>query len=409
MPRYEPEELETNLPEVPVSVTPVLRSSDYQDNIQDTQVNPISNVMMYVEGMSWEVDYYSQALGGDQVQSGQQVGGQPVFQQYTLVKGLEVKVSSPLDSSIEENQEFTRVGTAIVYAGLIPNIADMMVAQIGDGKLGVMEVTAVTRRSHMGGAVYEISYKVIDFFTDARKLDFESKVVRTFYFDQARIATSSNGLLTDTESTSIIDTESVIKDLLKGYMKTFYNDSLSTLVVPDSYLYDPHVNNVIIRMFQGKGMKSIRQLTPLVKSDDTIFTSLLRGRGITRWLSKVRKPTVGNVIHWATIFSKTARSVNVVTSAPLDALLTVLVPDVVLPLIVPVETDECYVFTNNFYTGDLPMSVLETITRNFMNGDAVPLDDVMLLVNDTPNWMIEDFYYYTPILLMLLKTFTKEV
>lgn len=429
MPLYNKEPAnETPLPMPEVKASPVTRNSDYQDNVVDAVVHPISELVTHIDGSSWTVDYYSQILGSDQVQEGQDLAAPDVLQSYRLIKDLELKVTAALTSTQDEQtQEFSVTGTAFIYAAVIPNIGDMFIANIGDGRDGVLEVTSAKRMTHLEGSCYEVNYEVVDYLNDARQADLDAKVVAELVFSRERLANATKGLLTDYDVVSLSDVDEMLEKLAHNYYHTFYHQDQRTLMIPESMTYDPHVVRFMYALNSGEfEAPNIRELILSHETlrYDTIYSVLLADSGLGRATVKRMRDAspwefsnvavLGGIAHSRAehvVFPYGTATIGMdegkvaLPTEPVD----MLIPVDPLPDIISVEADPYYVFSQNFYKGELAMSVLEKEVGSFMSGDAVNVSTVLDLCNKVDDWMIEDYFYYTPILMMLLKTFHKEL
>ena len=67
-----------------------------------------------------------------------------------------------------------------------------------------------------------------------------------------------------------------------------------------------------------------------------------------------------------------------------------------------------YVFSSAFYNGFFEdMTKLERLVYNYLNDDVLPIEDVLALTDDVRNWNELDRFYYTPVVILLLKEVTR--
>jgi hypothetical protein len=74
-----------------------------------------------------------------------------------------------------------------------------------------------------------------------------------------------------------------------------------------------------------------------------------------------------------------------------------------IPYIKPVLVDDHYVFSKNFYDYQYPMSVLELLTMDYLMGRAIDNTKLCRLIERQSFWGRLEQFYYTPILLTLIK------
>jgi hypothetical protein len=81
-------------------------------------------------------------------------------------------------------------------------------------------------------------------------------------------------------------------------------------------------------------------------------------------------------------------------------------------LIKKAMADGYYVFSKAFYEDDQTpnaQSQLELLVRAYLKGEPVPNKYIKLLIDDMKNWNVLDRFYFTPILLILVKAAIKDM
>ena len=109
----------------------------------DNRYTPRINLITHVSGSEWIVNYYSQILTTDSQLSGQQLSLNATNQQYKKINQFKFKVSSPLTTSQNtEDNSMEVVGESIIPNFIIPNVGDMFVADLGEGNIGVFKINS---------------------------------------------------------------------------------------------------------------------------------------------------------------------------------------------------------------------------------------------------------------------------
>ncbi len=70
--------------------------------------------------------------------------------------------------------------------------------------------------------------------------------------------------------------------------------------------------------------------------------------------------------------------------------------------------DHSYVLSGAFYSQSGKLSLLETLVTNYLEGNALSLDDIVSCCKIYRNWNRMDQFYYLPILMTLIKTAQQE-
>ena len=237
----------------------------------DTKLENVSHLLTHVEGSSWTANYYSQVLNMDSPTQGQGLGTNPVHQQYKLIRGMELKVSSALSvSQDDETKNMIYTGEALVYPFIIPNEGDMFLADVGAGREGVFEVTDVQRLSIQKQAVHRINYRMVDYVNAERLNDLTSKVVQTFQYDKEFLTFGQNPLLFEDDYADVQYMRRNYKAILTRYFKTFFSVENSTLLVPaqDNMTYDHFLVKTLLNHFSTWDAQEIQYIRPMNMQDD---------------------------------------------------------------------------------------------------------------------------------------------
>lgn len=270
---------------VPVRVT----APEHKSVVVDTRYTPASSLLTHVEGSSWTVNYYSQVLDKDNALSGQDLNRPAALQQYKLIEQLELKVTSPLQySQNESSKEQTITGSATIYpCGLIPNEKDHFLADIGDGREGLFEITRSQRGSMYNDSVYMVDYELLAESTqDNRLLDLNTKTVERLKYRADFLLHGQNPLITLSESAQVDQLTAYFAELRDYYFSRFFSREYSTLLLPaqDYPIYDPWLTRAVLAMFRDEPHPNIKHIRNLnVDEDDnfdlpTLWTALLNKR-----------------------------------------------------------------------------------------------------------------------------------
>lgn len=436
-------------PTVEKTETAVLEDIEYRGNTVDTRYVDHTSLLTHVSGSSWTVRYFQQYLGADNEPTAQDVFKSAVYQQYKLIENLEIKVTSPLSSSEDsESKEFEVTGEATMYPPLIPNKGDMFLADIGDGREGIFSITQVTRMSILKDTTYSISYVLIDFSTEQRRKDLEAKVIKETHFDKRLLSHGMDPVIVSDEYNRRAILEKQQHVLLDTYLTQFYNKSIASLAVPDQTMitYDGFLVNTIKALFESDEHPLLRQiktystdianipepktiwdcmlrmsdaLRPLISEQLGLFDSKLFNRLSTTnglYYSNVRDvvfPTDRDIdfINRSTLKNNDQGIRDIrhqFTNTNLGSLLRPATTGgtgiAALPPIKPVVEDTYYVFTEAFYTKQKEqMSQLELLVEHLLTAKQINQKVLSELVDMNQRWSLIDRFYYTPVLLILIK------
>ena len=255
-------EVKTGPAELPVQI----QAPEYKSNVVDTKRQPLSEIMVYVEGSSWTVNYYSQVLGADNSLSDNQPNLSAVNQQYVKTVGLELKVTSELAKTQDtQTSEFSVTGTATIYAGIIPNKGDVFIADIGSGQEGVLTVTNSERKSILTGTCYEITYAISGYNVDERRFDLERKTIKVVHFRRDMIKYGQRPVLIASEVATLEQFEQYIRDFKGQYFSRFFSNEYQTLILPNQRfaVYDPFLTKAVLSLFDTNEHPILRKIKQL--------------------------------------------------------------------------------------------------------------------------------------------------
>lgn len=428
---------------------PNIKPQEYKAISVDTQHVDLRQLITHVEGMKWILHaYYSQYVTPDSELASQEVTRLDEYQQYLRIHDLEVRVTSPLSQSQDQqSKEFTYTGTATVFPGMIPKVGDMFIADIGDGRAGIFTLTATNRLTILQDSTYSIEYELVSFEDANRIADLNEKTVKSVTFVKDFININRKPYLVDSELETLKKLRQHIATIPEMYFDLFYSQEFSTLLVPDQEktMYDPHVvtffTSVVDRIEIHPRLQSIKRLncdTDRSRRHRTIFDALLeldenildtaslksqryfaRSVQTQGTLGGIRYSGIEEVYYPAEDAGRIGNPVmSPLTPSKLrtfnrpiplkqwlirNTLLNAQSTELLAPPMHPVTADDWYVLSEHFYKRDIEnFSVLEVMVQQRLEGGTPDVKQLLELTDAAETWgRLEQFYYY-PILQYLL-------
>lgn len=417
--------------------------------------------MQYVDGSSWEVTYYSQVLGADQEPAPWSIDRSATDQQYVRTTGMELKVTSPLQPSEEsQSRSFDVTGTATVYPTHKPNVGDMFIADIGDGRAGLFAITEVTRKTYLKDSFAEITYALVNYISGHPEIesDLNRKTIRRTVFYKEFLQWGQNPQLLEGEFADLKRLERLYKDLVNFYFKDFYSYQYHTFLIPNQSgpSYDPFVTSAVQDWVSTDDVPAMAQLRkPVVtanrNADSYTLWSALERMNVSYLGAAVQQmrllhtnafkgmPEVSSIYYTGIQYVACPLDARTDVDAPYDhqsacysggSLLAstglrwkdlmrylpssnldgffLAQPAQELPDIVPVTVDEYYVLSEKFYRPNGPMaSKLEVLTKQALNQEPIDKVTLLLLADNCMKWPNLERFYYMPILFALMKVATR--
>lgn len=427
-------------------VNPNIKPSPYKDIAVDSKHVDLRDLITHVEGMKWVLPgYYSQYVTAETELASQEVTREDVYQQYLLIKHMELRVTQPLSGSYDQTSgEWTYQGESNMYPGLVPNVGDMFLADIGDGRVGIFTLTEKRRLSILQDSAYQITYTFTNFAEPRLIDDLNAKVTKTQIFVREFISNNRNPYLVESEYETYLRLEKYMHTLPDMYYDLFYNQEYGTLLIPDQSadVYDPFVVNFfksIISMERHPRVVNIRSIhcdTHRSVAYRTLYDALLRRDDnvldtadlkLARFYSKTLShgPQYGGIrfsgieqfyfpfkdedVTAVRVDAPLAPSKPRTFSRPVPLHQWIVVTDVggaqtrEVPVIYPVTEDDWYVLSSHFYLReDDQTSMLEIMVNQRLGDIPNDIDKLFQVVDAAETWgRVEQFYYY-PILMYLL-------
>jgi hypothetical protein len=337
----------------------------------------------------------------------------PNQQKYKRIKNLVLYVDSGLDNVTPEEIS----GEAVVNSGFLPNVNDVFVADLANGRRCMMVITDVAARHYNLHDVFNITYSFFAFADTSVELfnNVEYKTIVRYNYNADFISLGGSPLILEEEYEKKIDLSHHYKRLMRNYLSDFLDKDSGYLLVPADKLkiVDPYITRFILSIVDVNDVSDYTRITSLdfsgYESVTTIWNVILE-RDITM-LSEI--DTI-NLINPATTFisyfkrnigytgldyvyyKKTFSDVNQVTFLDQNR------GDVKLSTIVPNTSGR--VFSDYFYKGDLHNCTdFEIMLYGFLNGDYVSLEKIDALLSDYSGWSDYKRFYLTPILVIFMK------
>jgi hypothetical protein len=426
----------------------------YRGIAVDNRYIPATDLLTHVEGSSWIVEYYSQVLDRDTTILGQSLHKPPQFLQYRRIRQLELKVTQPLAATQEPNtKKMGYKGGANLYPVLIPNQGDVFVAQVDDGRLGAFNVTSTERRSFYKDSVYALEYEMLDYATPERLHDLEVKTIARLEYVRDYLQAGQNPLVEDALWQKIVRLHRRFDSMLAAWTKQFMSEEFMTVLVPAQPwpTYDAWLVRALTELFETTAtpeLLAMRQLNcdddpsmacvqlwnVLVKKDPELLKFANPRAGLV-WTTRFTRNPIFNGIRWSgirlvvypvdvemTVDQAFVEMVPLTDSGLEEAptrpgrLEDLIGTDVLAglpyegaPLIHPVLCDDCYVLSRRFYENAEGQSRLELMVRDYLYARAIDLDLLDVFCETWHGWGGLERFYYTPIVLMLIRAAIRRV
>lgn len=436
-------------------VIPVVVSPEAKATVVDTERQPRSTLVSYVEGAVYTVNYYSQVLGLDSALYAHDPNQSAVQQQFKKINRMEIRLTEPLSGQQDTKEKtFSLRGAGHITHGVIPNEGDMFTADVGDGRLGVFQINSTEKRSFFKDSVYLVEFMWL-FFVESepsRYADLENKVAATYHFVRDMAVWGQNPVVADQRYKSLLDLQELQHQLTEHYFQWFFSKEKGTILLPEQALstYDAGVVKALhgiidvdrypqlvkVRQWSVEDDNLLAQPTlwdALLKRNRTLLSTANLKMGVvstqefTRYpqLRSIRYSGVENMIYpikqnpsidsTFNTFDKSAFEAAILNVQPLHGSLVNLdttgepPADLVgAPAIKNVLVDDFYVFSEKFYTNAAGQSVLEKLTWDFLEGEGINPAHLHYVARNYFAWGGLERFYYIPVVIILIQSLLRD-
>lgn len=443
-------------PATPITVQPEAHKSV----IVDTKRTDRLHLVVGIEGSPWHVTWFSQVLAADSALSPFSPSVPASIHPLKKVHYLELRVTTPLaPEHIAEEGAMTLAGSANMFPGIIPNVGDVFIADIGDGRDGVFQITTVNRKSIYAESTYEIEYSIIDYATQVIRGNLEQKTVEVLYFVRDLMFDNRKPIITAAEYDNRNYLISFYTSWMSIYFRMFVSKNTKLLAVPaqgTNIVYDHFMNKFINTVFgvgefpEMANMRTLAVRESAAMSVETMLDVIAdRSPSLGGWISRdmglalavtfsIRARTAGiyhsGVTHvvfpedagesanvtennFGVLSMDTLKLVESYAPATVDVPTGNLVSKV--PVITAMHNTQRYIFSNAFYQFFSPysesrinndrggMSILELELTKYLEREPLDMGNISKVIAETSKMPYVEQFYVTPIVALLAKHATK--
>lgn len=440
-----PDEVVKETPSISISKEP------YQGAVVDGRLNNVNTLATYVAGSRWKVDMYLKVSGRDDVSNITSTDLLAIHSQLRHVKGVVLLVTQDLQSRQEgEERHFTVTGSADVPHGITPNLGDIFVAEIGDGRNAILTVTSSERSTYHSESMTSIEYSISGYMDEEKAHGLQSKVIETFHYDEEYLRRGINPIIHE----SVINVRNKLRELYgilgSEYYRTFFSNRYKTLMLPMQAVdtYDPYLVRFIKATIDHDEFPEYRHVTVYSTNEDpyttqnTLWELFLQGSvhllpGLSKYaavapMARYRSRPLLNSIYYSGIegvitmtdlpylFDADGTSLKTigtirkaqVTRKEVDKILPItdlrehtpieIRPEGGLPIINRVIKDGTYVFSESFYSG-VAASTLEDLVLKRIGDGETNLNDLYKVASNSLTFNNLERFYYFPVIMTLIK------
>lgn len=444
--KYVPSTTQPTKPELPKT-----GPDDYKGIVVDDKYGELHALTQYVEGYPLTVDFYAQILGENNSPREIDVGQSGVYQQYSKINHLDIRVDQPLNHTYNEETGLSDIrGSANIYPAVQPNNFDYFTTRLTRGRIGLFRITNVRRLSLNRDSVNNVEYQFVGYADqgDAKTFleNLEEKVKREYYFSGDRLAEGSSPILKKEEHEAADNLYKDARNITEYYLETFFNRSYCTLVVPGQTqaVYDKYMTDYVVRiistedcptlphikqlgsdqdryMNQPQFWKAIAERNPLYILQSNRFMGLTNRGNFNKsnWIAGAGMSTIDSYIY-PVMVDNSVRLPNDPFPMIAGPGLSDTTPagsnicargnnsfddgtGTSIPLYKRVLVDPYYVLSRDFYDTQKNWCLLEKMTWDYLEGRMIQLNELLALTKQYYSLARLEQFYYGPLILTFIK------
>lgn len=412
------------IPEPVVTVTPDTSPDlpyrpTYKDNAMRSTETDLNALLQHIDGSPWTVDFYLGLQGSGQANVGFTLDAQEgaLFQQYHRIRDLELKVTSPL--TMEHDGETGNTyfeGEANFYARVVPNLGHVFLADIGNGRRVLFEITNATPTSALKNTVYRLTYRSKMEYNEEVRSALDAATIKTSVFVRESLFGLSRGLFTTDEHNVYLEAKASLERLHELYGREFYDEKNDTVMLAPDTVYDPHLVDFVNKLPKDNLNAAQRYREIVIKHDGlnegSLFSALMgEAYPPTKMVKQYKHqlvigshlPIIYGGIVATDIMEYVTRATDVIPKPEPSALVETLPLFHSLPLVY-------YVMSADAYEYDTPTSILEREVLKFQEGKVVDLLAVAEMASTDELYKLTPAqrFYYMPLIMFLLCVVIRE-
>lgn len=223
-----------------------IHSKDYRHSLVESSLRPHYALYTGVKGTPISGTYYRGFLGKDEEPIGYQPNNYAVYQSYTQIDHMVLKVDG--DGSFQydpEKAESTESMMVYLFFDLTPILGDLFITDIGDGRAGLYQINQTPElKSYAAIKVYYAELKLLGIVDQSVEDNLKSKVVEHFVYSADSIMNGGHAVITREQRDQGARLSQCAYFLAQHMLENFRWEPERTIAIKDAkygWVYDPQL------------------------------------------------------------------------------------------------------------------------------------------------------------------------
>ena len=218
----------------------------YRHSLVESQYVPHTSLLSFVSGEPTLVEWYRGSYAEDEAQQAFEPDSLETYSSYKRINHLIVKLNGkPAYTFDNIKAESNDTINGFVLFDLVPNIGDLLIKDIGDGRAGLYKLTEQPEIfTTAADKCYGFEARLVAIVTQSIMDNLNSKVIEELHYQKDMAVAGGNAILTREDRDLNRELYQLQQGIVDEILGRHYFSDEDTIVIPNDekdWLYDPYL------------------------------------------------------------------------------------------------------------------------------------------------------------------------
>lgn len=218
----------------------------YRHSLVESQYVPHTSLLSFVSGEPTLVEWYRGSYAEDEAQQAFEPDSLETYSSYKRINHLIVKLNGkPAYTFDNIKAESNDTINGFVLFDLVPNIGDLLIKDIGDGRAGLYKLTEQPEIfTTAADKCYGFEARLVAIVTQSIMDNLNSKVIEELHYQKDMAVAGGNAILTREDRDLNRELYQLQQGIVDEILGRHYFSDEDTIIVPNDekdWLYDPYL------------------------------------------------------------------------------------------------------------------------------------------------------------------------